>query len=251
MKNKKRWILPSAVGGALLILAIICAVYLGSYYRADDAAVEAFAKQSGIDSEELDSRRTAYLPEGEIKAGLIFYPGGKVEHTAYIPLMQACAEKGILAILVEMPFRLAVLDKNAAEDVRREFPEVTSWYLGGHSLGGSMAAAYLEKTKESYDGLILLASYSTADLSQSGLRVLSVYGTQDGVMNAEKYAECLPNLPRDVTELVLSGGCHAGFGMYGAQKGDGEPTMTTVTQIRQTAEAISIFMTDPYRERRE
>ena len=47
---------------------------------------------------------------------------------------------------------------------------IEAWYMGGHSLGGSMAASYLEQHSSEYDGLILLASYSTADLSQTDLR---------------------------------------------------------------------------------
>ena len=42
---------------------------------------------------------------------LFFYPGGKVETSAYEPLMQACAAQDILCVLVSMPFHLAVFDK--------------------------------------------------------------------------------------------------------------------------------------------
>ena len=169
---------------------------------------------------------------------MIFYPGGKVEYTAYVPLMQACAEKGILCVLVEMPFNLAVLDVNAADGIQREYPEIEDWYIGGHSLGGSMAASYLARHTEDYEGLILLGSYSTADLSDTDLDVLSVFGSEDQVMNREKYDENKSNLPTAFTETVIDGGCHAYFGMYGAQEGDGTPTITNEEQIRITVENI-------------
>ena len=175
---------------------------------------------------------------GETVAGLIFYPGGKVEHTAYTPLMEALASEGILCVLVEMPFRLAVLDMNAAKGVPEAFPEVERWYMGGHSLGGSMAASYLASHTEDFAGLILLGAYSTADLSGSGLSVLSVYGSEDGVLNREKYAEYRPNLPEGFTETVIEGGNHAFFGAYGEQNGDGTATVTPAEQLRQTVEAI-------------
>ena len=178
-------------------------------------------------------------PEGrDPVAGLIFYPGGKVEHAAYTPLMEMLASEGILCVLVEMPFRLAVLDVNAADGIPEAFPEVECWYMGGHSLGGSMAASYLASHTEDFDGLILLGAYSTADLSGSGLTVLSVYGSEDGVMNREKYAEYKPNLPEGFTEVIIEGGNHAYFGAYGEQEGDGTATVTPAEQVRETVAAI-------------
>ena len=108
-----------------------------------------------------------------------------------------------------------------------------------------MAASYLKKHENEYAGLILLASYSTADLSQSDLAVLSVYGSEDGVLNRKKYKENLKNLPSDLTESIIDGGCHAGFGMYGPQKGDGTPRISAAEQIRQAAEQISIWINRP------
>ena len=225
---------------ALALIVGACALYLGDYYRADHDAIGAFLPQGAAWKEEPDGT-VVFKPEGATK-GLIFYPGGKVEHTAYIPLMQACAEKGILCVLVEMPFNLAVFDINAADDIQKEYPEIESWYIGGHSLGGSMAASYLAEHAQDYDGLILLGSYSTADLSVSDLTVLSVFGSEDRVMNREKYEENKSNLPDDFIECVIDGGCHAYFGMYGAQDGDGTPLITNEEQIRLTVENIVRIM---------
>ena len=216
---------------SIIIIAITvgaCAIYLGDYYRADNEAIGAFLPHGATWKEE--SGRIVFEPEGATK-GFIFYPGGKVEYTAYVPLMQACAEEGILCVLLEMPFNLAVLDVNAAQGIREEYPEIEDWYIGGHSLGGSMAASYLEKHTDEYEGLILLGSYSTADLSDSELEVLSIYGSEDRVLNREKYAQCFANLPSDVHELVIDGGCHAGFGDYGPQSGDGAPSITAMEQV--------------------
>jgi hypothetical protein len=102
-----------------------------------------------------------------------------------------------------------------------------------------MAASYLEKNADEYDGLVLLAAYSTANLSQSGVEVLSVYGDEDGVMNGEKYEKYKKNLPTDLIEIKIDGGCHAYFGMYGDQDGDGKPSMSPEEQIKLTAEYIT------------
>ena len=141
-----------------------------------------------------------------------------------------------------MPCNLAVLDMNAADGIPERFSEVTDWYIGGHSLGGAMAASYAAKHTDELDGLVLLAAYSTADLTNSGLRVYAAYGSEDGVLNREKYEADRTNLPQDTTETIIDGGCHAGFGSYGAQKGDGAPVISAEEQQQQTADALAAWI---------
>lgn len=240
LKDKRKRMIFITAASIVLVLAIIagiCASYVGDYYRTDQNAIEAFAPMNTVSTELLDDGTLVFKPKNATK-GFVFYPGGKVEYTAYQPLMAACAQQGILCILVEMPFNLAVLDINAADGTQEQHPEIEKWYIGGHSLGGSMAASYLADHIDDYDGLILLGSYSTADLSETGLDVLSVYGSEDKVMNHVKYDENKSNLPSDLLEVVIEGGCHAYFGMYGAQDGDGKPTISNEEQIFLTAEQI-------------
>lgn len=225
----------------VLILSLVggTVYYINDYYRAEDSAVVLFASSKTDISEE----NGVYTFNSEnARTGVIFYPGGKVEATAYAPLMYALAEDGILSILVTMPGNLAVLDMNAAEGICEQYPEIESWYMAGHSLGGSMAASYISENSEKYDGVILLASYSTADLSGSELDVLSIYGSNDGVLNMEKYEECKPNLPEDFKEVIIDGGCHAYFGAYGEQEGDKKATITRDEQIKITVDEIINFI---------
>ena len=212
-------------------------VYVSDYYEADLGEAPVFAPTDNITVKTLDDKTIVYMPE-DAETGLVFYPGGKVEYTAYIPLMEACASKGIACVLLEMPFNLAVLDVNGADGIREMYPEITEWYIGGHSLGGSMAASYLAENEDAYEGLILLGSYSTEDFSDNELEVLSIYGSEDQVLNREKYEENKSNLPEDFTELEIEGGCHAYFGMYGSQKGDGVPALSNEEQIMLTSDAI-------------
>ncbi len=244
MNKKKHTLRKIALGilGLILVLGIIGFIYIQDYYRADNAAIEAFsANVTNISSETLDNGYKVYSPK-DATTGLIFYPGGKVEYNAYAPLMEACADQGILCILVEMPANLAVFDIDAADGLQEKYPEITSWYIGGHSLGGSMAASYVADETDSFDGLVLLGSYSTANLSDTGLSVLSMYGSEDLVLNREKYEQYKGNLPSNYKEVIVKGGNHAGFGMYGAQAGDGTSTITNEEQIKLTAKQISEFI---------
>ena len=226
------------IGAVIVALIIACGAYLSDYYHADTEAVEAFASTSTVQMQQDDAGNYIFMPE-DPEAGMIFYPGGKVECEAYIPLMQELADEEVLGILVEMPFNLAVFDMNAAEGIQESYPEIEKWYIGGHSLGGSMAASYLSEDGDAFDGLILLGSYSTADLSASELDVLSIYGSEDKVLDAEKYEMNKGNLPEHFHEVVIDGGCHAYFGVYGAQEGDGIPTVTNEEQINMTVDIIS------------
>jgi alpha/beta superfamily hydrolase len=153
--------------------------------------------------------------------------------------MEKLAENGILCVLVHMPGNLAVLDVNAAEGIQEMYPEIKTWYIGGHSLGGAMAASYAAKHSDDFSGLILLGAYSTVDLTDSGLAVLSVYGSRDGVLDKEKYEKYFFNLPDKAEEVVIEGGCHSYFGSYGMQEGDGTPTITREQQMEETVEAIT------------
>ena len=104
-----------------------------------------------------------------------------------------------------------------------------------------MAASYVGAHAEIFDGLILLASYSTQDLGTSDLRILSLFGSNDQVLNMEKYQEYKSNIPQ-VIEYVIEGGNHAYFGAYGEQEGDGDATIDNETQISMTADMIAEFV---------
>ncbi len=214
-----------------VILLIAGTVYLSDYYRADDTALACANTAVIIDG------NIVFAPEEPI-AGVIFYPGGMVQAESYAPLMQALAENNILAVLVPMPANLAVFGVNEADGIMAEFPEIDAWYMAGHSLGGAMAATYISENATDFDGLILLAAYSTVDVSHTDLSVLSIYGDRDGVLNMESYEQYIGNLPADFSEVIIEGGCHAYFGNYGEQKGDGEALITRKEQIEKTVDAI-------------
>ena len=238
--TKKRKIALATVALVVLALVVGCLVYVNDYYRADEMAVAAMAGSDTVTVWQTEDM-AVFLP-ADPAAGFVFYPGGKVEYTAYAPLMLALAERGVLCVIVEMPCNLAVLDMAAARGIPEQFPQVDTWYIGGHSLGGSMAASYAGDNPGEFEGLVLLAAYSTADLKDTGLAVLSLYGSEDGVLNLEKYDGYFDNLPGGTVELVIDGGNHAGFGSYGAQEGDGTATISPAEQVSCAADAILSFM---------
>ena len=239
MKKHFKKIITAIVSVTALCIGALY-IYSADYYRADSTAVSALQSSEAVSVETADNM-TVFRPKS-IEAGFIFYPGGKVEYTAYAPLMQHLAKNNIACVITKMPFNLAVMDINAADKAAELLGNVDKLYIGGHSLGGSMASAFLDKSDIAFDGLILLASYSTADLTDNSIDVLSVYGSKDGVLNMESYTENIVNLPDDTTEIVIDGGNHAQFGCYGVQDGDGNAEISADEQLKTTAEAIIDFI---------
>ena len=223
----KKWI--KRIGLGLLAIVIIALggfyVYTLDYSKADAQAQEAFT-----DSIEQSKTIHAYLTN-ESDVGIIFYPGGKVEAKAYSVLGLELSEKGYSTFIVDMPFNLAVFDINAANRVRKLNPQIKTWFIAGHSLGGAMAFSHYDANSDEYAGLILLAAYP---LKATSKPILILAGSNDKVLDAS-------NLEGFQTTWI-QGGNHAQFGNYGLQKGDGTPTISASEQRTITIESISNFI---------
>jgi pimeloyl-ACP methyl ester carboxylesterase len=175
--------------------------------------------------------------------GFIFYPGGRVDYRAYAPMAHALAAKGYLVVIPRMPLNLAVFGIGKAADVQVVYSEISHWYIGGHSLGGSMAADNLFKHQDRFSGLIFLASYPAAsdDLRSYAGKVLSISGSLDGLATPVKISASRALLPADSQFVEIPGGDHAFFGWYGAQTGDNPAAIT-----REAQQAIVIFQIDQF-----
>lgn len=242
---------------ALLVAAIVFAVgfkiYTGNYYRADSESISEISNQiDGRVHVYSDDDLFVFLPADENpRAVIVFYPGGKVEYTAYSGLMYELADRGYLCLLPRMPENLAFLRTNAVDVIKEQYPKEVGyvqnldWYLAGHSLGGVAAATYIGEQRDgAYKGIILCASYTNTDFSKRDIRLLSIYGSEDKVMNMDSYISSKSMWPEDSEEYVIDGGIHSYFGNYGIQKGDGTPTITNIEQVEIAADVISSFVSE-------
>jgi len=170
--------------------------------------------------------------------GFILYPGGHVDHRSYAPVAQKIASRGYMVSIVRMPLSLAVFGVDRADEVIAAYPDIRYWVIGGHSLGGSMAASYAKEHPVRIQGLALWASYPPAgdDLSSTDLKGLSTYGTNDQVLDMNNYNATLSLLPPGTILEAIEGGNHAQFGNYGPQPGDGTATITAADQQAQAAD---------------
>jgi dienelactone hydrolase len=193
-----------------------------------------------------------FQPEiGDPRVGFIFYPGGRVDYRSYAPTLRELAAQGNLVALVRMPLNLAVLDAGKAAEVMAAHPEIGIWAVGGHSLGGAMAANYVFKNPGAVAGLVLWAAYpaSSNDLSSYDLQVISLYGTQDGVLKWDNLDASHALLPPDTLWSPIEGGNHAGFGSYGAQPGDNPASISAVEQKERVVAQTTAFLAGLVEER--
>jgi dienelactone hydrolase len=181
---------------------------------------------------------------GAATTGLIVYPGAKVDPRAYAPAAHAIAARGYLVAIVPMPLNLAIFGSDRAGSVIAAFPEVRHWAVGGHSLGGAMAARFAYRHPRAVQGLVLWAAYpaSSDNLSISGLQVASIYGTRDGLATVAKIEASRPLLPAATQWVAIEGGNHAQFGWYGAQPGDNPAAIDRNAQQGQIVAATAALL---------
>jgi predicted alpha/beta-hydrolase family hydrolase len=177
-------------------------------------------------------------------AGLVLYPGAGVEPAAYAPLAAEIADAGFFVTIQQAPLGLAILDSDMAQASIDAFPGIDTWAVGGHSLGGAMAARFASESDQ-VDGLVLLAAYPEGglDLRDSGLEVISIYGDGDLLATPDDVLGSRPQLPADTEFVLIEGGNHAQFGAYGRQPRDGEASIPASEQRDTIARSVVTFLT--------
>jgi hypothetical protein len=243
MKERRISLLGPVVAAVLLGgLAVAFSLYfrsatltVASSALASDESVEVGRGPLGI----------TFTPKsGPAALGFAFYPGARVPPEAYAYLGRAVAKAGYRAVILSVPLNFAVFSPGKAGEAIKAYPEVKAWVLGGHSLGGAMAASYCASRPPKVVGLVLLASYpgGGTDLSASGLQVLSVSASNDGLATPAKVNAARHLLPSDSRHVEVAGGNHAQFGEYGPQSGDGTATVPAELERRAVTEETLALM---------
>jgi pimeloyl-ACP methyl ester carboxylesterase len=216
------WILGSV--GGILLLAVV-GILVWSQVGVMAAEPEPLAEVQANPAVEITDTAGAIIlspADAEPETGLVFIPGAKVDPWAYANNLAGLVAEGDVAVVITKPWlNLAFFDLRPLSAFTDLAPEIDTWAVGGHSLGGVRACQLADDA----GALVLFASYCATDLSESGLPVLSIAGSEDGLSTPEKIADARPLLPADADMQVIEGASHASFGDYGPQAGDGTPTI--------------------------
>ena len=238
-----------------MLLAVLAAagftVWAGSAAPAEPGPLADAERTPGVSVHSTDEG-VEIAPAGDrAAAGVVFYPGGRVEPAAYAAAWAPVVERaGVRVIIPAMPLNLAFFASDRAADVIAGAAGATErWYVGGHSLGGAMAASYAGgRPPGELEGLILWGSYATEDADLAGrsdLRVLSVSGSRDGLTDPATAERNRSHLPPDAAATEIAGMSHAQFGAYGPQDGDGTPRLTGPEARRALADTTAGFLAAP------
>lgn len=243
----KKFLFTSLI--VILVLGIVgtvaLTIYSGSYSKPNEKAVQAMISTSEVSV--LDTRKEIVykpngLPEDQVLAGIVFYPGGKVDPSVYSRIFVELAKNGVQTVVVKMPFNLAMFNMNGADRALKEYPAIKNWYIGGHSLGGVFASSYGNKHLTQFQGIFFWASYPTANLSLLTMPILSLYGTKDSVLESGKIDDSRKFLPENANVIPIEGGNHTQFGDYDLQKGDAAADITPEEQQTQVVDLMLEFM---------
>lgn len=232
--------------GILIVIVLIAgwgAWKVFTPYQPDETAEAALAEEAdAVKVNELE-HWIGFEPAKPSGAGVILYPGTLVKPESYAPLARRLAEKGHHVVIVKMPLNLPLTSPNLAGEVLKAYPK-ESFVIGGHSLGGVMAARYAAAHAGQIKGVFFLASYpdSKGDLKNKNLPVISLLGSDDGVINMDQVQSGRAYLPADTLYFTVEGGNHAQFGSYGAQKGDNTAQISAAEQWNQSVEALQDWM---------
>lgn len=227
----RKWIFALIIPG-MFIIGIILWMFRSYDYRE-------LAKNALKSNEQIVVNNDDYIvftPKDVNKEiGFIFYPGAKVEPESYAPLCKKISEAGYTVVIVPMPLNFAIFDSDKGKNVIERFPEIETWAIGGHSLGGVMACKYaMEEPK--IQAIALYASYPQGDeLKDTNKKIVTIWGDKDGVANIDKVKEAA--LPEDTTYVEINGGNHAQFGDYGDQKSDNKADISGEEQVEIAAKA--------------
>lgn len=236
MKRWQKWILGMVIVLGLAVGAFV--IWGGTPLGPAPEAEQAMAGDSQVTV--TTGRWLVFEPVGgQPTTGFILYPGGRVDYRSYAPQARAIAAQGYLVVIPRMPLNLAVMNPGAAGEIIAAYPGIQHWAVGGHSLGGSMAANFAASNPGAVQGLVLWASYPAGsdDLSGSELVVASIYGSDDGVASLEDVRSAAALLPADTQWVEVQGGNHAQFGWYGPQGGDNPAGIDALAQQEQLVAA--------------
>lgn len=238
----KKWLKYSLLG----LLALIMIGFLSFFIWTQQTYEPSEEMISLVEASREKDGWVIHEPKDKAKAGIILYPGAKVEPEAYSYLAQQLADNGYITGIPDVTLNLPILNTNKAEEMIERYPEVESWYVGGHSLGGVAAASFVKENPDETEGLILLASYPTegSSFKDTETPILSIYAENDGLTTEEKIEETKPLLSRDTILYKIEEGNHAQFGMYGPQKGDQPAEIPAKTQQEIIARTIHKWLED-------
>ena len=239
--------LLARTAGTLVVLLLLglgaFALWVSDPYEARPGSVERAEETVDVT---VDDEGVVLTPQGDgVDRAVVFYPGARVEPEAYAATWApVVAETGVGVVVTRMPLNLSALAPGRAQEAMDRL-DADEWYVGGHSLGGAMAAYAAGDDELPTEGLILWGSYAVAGAGlaeREDQRVLSVSASEDLLVDPDAVRERSGALPEDAVSVEVDGMSHAQFGDYGPQTADGTPQIENAEAWARLAEETAGFL---------
>lgn len=233
-----RWIRRIWISVGLGATVVFCLWSLIAF-RASSTARAAEASDAAVRVTRADgARRFTPSSPASSEVGLLFFPGGMVDPTAYAPLARAAAAAGFEAVVLELPRRGAFGGADApelydrADALMRDSAAPARWIVAGHSRGAVVATQLAGSRPAGLAGVVLIGTTHPrdVDLSGLGLPITKVVGTRDGLARPASVEANRHLLPAGTRWVSIEGANHSQFGWYGFQPGDRFATIAASEQ---------------------
>ena len=209
-----------------------------------DAITDAASRDVTVTLDDVGGQVIHVQATGARRLAFVFYPGGLVRPQAYEWLGRALAAEGIETWIPVMPYDLAVLGTNRADALIARVGGGVPVVIGGHSLGGAMAADYASRHATELAGLVLCAAYPAGNVTvAASWPALSLRAGNDGVAAAADVQDGMSRLPAGSRLVTVDGAVHSFFGRYGPQQGDGVPTVSRTDAEDAIISALTLYLT--------
>ncbi len=212
-----------------VVLSIILMILLGVWFmieivdseattiaKVENVEVDQIIKAEGADLDIIEDDGFIVKPNfREPTKGIIIYANGGVSPKSYIPLSIILAKKGYMVVIPEFLFNSPNIGSNTMNAIIKKYESIQLWTVVGHGSGGEAMSVNL-KADEKIKGAVFLASYPSeeADLSNSGLKIVSIKGTLDKILNLEVYEERKKKLPENTMFVQIENGNFSYFANY-------------------------------------
>ncbi len=231
------------IGLSVLALLLIFSLTLALWYEIDGqplAETEQYMRGRGYSVTRENLGSFVFMPDESNGYGLVIMHGALIKPQSYAKTAAFFAAQGYTVLLPNGRGRLSITEVDSTAERLDDF-ELDGWFFIGHSMGGLSTLELVSKYEGNVKAVALWSSAMPFDHSDLTVPMLFIWGDNDGLLPAERFAEGRKNLPEDLEIITLKGGNHRNFAMYSHQFFDNELILDPATQVDSANTLTVVF----------
>lgn len=233
-----------AVLSVVVLVVLLGAGYIWSTntYGVNEDYIKYSSSGDGVTVVNNGGEYVVFPTNGNAKTGVIIYPSEKTDTRSYLKLSNMLARDGYRVVITKYMFNYPAIAKNPAKKVIDSNSDIKNWYIVAHSRSGELALRNAANEKN-VSGVAFMGAYPIGDnLKLINKPVLTIWGTQDGIIDFTKFEEYKQNLPEKSYLHEIVGGNNTGFSDSKTFEGDNQPTIDRDEQQKKASDYIDSFI---------